>query len=60
MRVEFFDQGDGLGSVAGLCDDLDVRLRFEDRAEAAADERFVVGEEDSDHGAASGRRASTT
>ena len=53
-------QRDGLRSVAGLGDDLDVRLRFEDRAKAAADERFVVDEQDADHGVASGRRARTT
>ena len=60
VRVELVGQRDGLRSVAGLGDDLDVRLGLEDRAEAAADERFVVGEEDADHGVASGRRAWTT
>ena len=59
VGAERFDEGDGLRSVTGLGDDLDVRFGLEDRAEAAAHERFVVGEQDSDHGAASGRRART-
>ena len=39
---------DGLDAVRGLADDLDVGLGFEDRAQPAADDRLVVGEEHAD------------
>ena len=38
--------GDGLGAVAGLGDDLQVRFAVEDEPDAAADQRVVVGEQD--------------
>ena len=38
-----------LAAVRRLADDLDVLLRVEDHAKAAADERLVVGDEDADH-----------
>ena len=39
-------------SVRGLAHDLDVVLGVEQGAEAAADQRLVVGEQDPDHEAA--------
>jgi hypothetical protein len=58
---ELFDELDRLGAVRGLARDLDVVASVEDHAEAAADERLVVGEDDGDaHGvASSGSRAWT-
>ena len=50
---------DGLAPVGGLADDLEPVLGVEDHAEAGADERLVVGDEDADAHAAgcwSGRR----
>ncbi len=46
-------------AVLGLADDLEVGLALEDDAEAAADERLVVREQDPDHAGApwSGMRA---
>ena len=40
---------DRLDSVAASADDLDVGLGVEDQAEAVADERLIVGEQDGDH-----------
>ena len=49
-----------LGAVACLADDVDVGFGAEDEAEAVADERLVVGEQDGDHAAGPvGRRART-
>ena len=45
---------DRLTPVAGLANDLEVGLGVEDHAEACADERLVVGDQDADHPAASG------
>ena len=53
-----------VGAVGRLADDLDVRLRVEQRAEARAHERLIVGEQDAwsrgdaTVGASSGSRAS--
>ena len=47
---------DGLDPVARLGDDLDVRLAGEQHAEACADHRLVVGDEDADAHRWSGRR----
>src|SRR4051794_18942911 len=44
---------DRLAPVGRLADDLDLGLRVEDHAEAGADERLVVDEEDADHPPAS-------
>ena len=41
-------QVDGLRAVAGLGDDLQVRLAVEDEPYAAADQRMVVGEQDAE------------
>ena len=40
--------GDGLLAVVGLADDLDVGLRVEDHAEAAAHQLLVVDDDDAD------------
>ena len=52
---------DRLPPVCGLADHLDVRLRVEDHAKAAPDERLVVGEQDADHvlATSAGSRART-
>src|SRR5262249_27333417 len=53
---------DRLGSVAGFTDDVDVRVSVEDHAEAVADERLVVAEQDADRHSgtdATGSRATT-
>lgn len=42
-------QGDSLGAIGSLGDNLDVGLPLEDGAEAASYQRLVVGEQDSDH-----------
>ena len=52
---------DRLQAVGGLGDDGHVGLGLDDLAQASADERLVVGQQDPDHGAppASGSRART-
>ena len=49
---------DRLVPVLGLADDLDVVLAVEDRAEAAAHERLVVGDQDANHVVGRHRKAS--
>ena len=39
---------DGLAAVGGLADDVDVGLAGQQHAEAAADHRLVVGDQDPD------------
>ena len=46
---------DGGLAVAGLGDDLDVVLEVEERAQALAHDRVVVGEQDADHAGTSSR-----
>ena len=46
VRLQLTSEPDGVGSVGGFADDLDVVLELEDEAEALADERLVVGEQD--------------
>ena len=46
-------EGDGLGAVARLADDLDVGLTGEQHREPAAHERLVVGDHDPDRHSAS-------
>jgi len=48
-------------AVRSLADHLDVLLRFQDHAKAAAQKRLVVGDEDADHRSltATGSRART-
>ena len=50
---------DRLAPVRGLADDLEVLLGVEDHAEARADERLVVGDEDADAHAGSASAAPT-
>jgi hypothetical protein len=59
VRGELSREFNGLRAVAGFSDDGDVGLRFENCAEASSDKGFVVGEDNRDHGAASGSRART-
>ena len=40
------DERDRLGAVRGLADDLEVRCRVDEQAEAPAHERLVVGDDD--------------
>ena len=51
VRVGLLDQGDGVQAVAGLAGDLQVGVVLEDAAEALADQRVVVDQDDADgHG----------
>ena len=54
VRSERQCQLDGLLAGRSLSDDLGVGDRFEESAEAASEERMVVGDEDSDRRASSG------
>src|SRR5439155_16385216 len=62
VRSKGADSFDRRGSVARLADHLEVGLRLEDHAEAGADERLVVDDQDLDGhqaGSSMGRRACT-
>ena len=60
VRAVLGGQGDRLPPVGGLGDHLDVVFRFEQRPDAAADQRLVVGQQDPDHdGARAGSSAYT-
>ena len=50
-------QAHRLLAVGRLADDGDVVLRVEQRPEAAPHQRLVVGDDDGDHGASTGRCA---
>ena len=54
VRVVLGRQRDRLPPVSGLGDDLDVVFRLEQRADAAADQHLIVGQQDPDQ--ASGRQ----
>ena len=56
LGVQFQRAGDRGPPVIRLADHVDVGLRSEDHAEAAAHQRLVVGDDGADH---SGNRAST-
>ena len=53
-------QVDGLGAVGGLADDFDVGCRSQQHGEAAAHERLIVGDRDTDHAAAPYGRVAAT
>lgn len=57
IRAIRFRVGDGFGAAAGLGDDSDVVLRFEERAQGTANTGLVVGDEHVDHRNASDRVA---
>jgi hypothetical protein len=54
VRPVRLGQADGLLAVARLGDDRDRAGRLEHGLEARAHQRLVIGDEDADHGAASG------
>jgi hypothetical protein len=60
VRTVLDRQRHRLPPVGGLGDHLDVVFRFEQRPDAAADQRLVVGEQDPDHGSARIKAASVS
>jgi hypothetical protein len=48
LRMEFVDEAQGFGEIAGFADDLDVRFAIEKASDGSANHIGIVGEQDFD------------